>query len=69
MHTRRMTGGNPLYLVSVAAIVLGVVGIVKKNSKKGMAIVGLILGGSSILFGIIMDIIMIPFTYGLSFLA
>jgi len=35
---------NPLYLVSIAAIVLGAVGISKHDDSKGMAVTGLIIG-------------------------
>ncbi len=59
---------NPLYLVSIAAIILGIVAICKENESKGMAIAGLCLGGASILIGIIVDICLIPFTLGGSFL-
>ena len=59
---------NPMYLVSLAAIVLGIVGISQKNSSnKGMAITGLVLGSLAIVVSIIVDIILLPFTLGTSF--
>lgn len=58
---------NPLYLVSIAAVILGIVALCKKESK-GMAIAGLVLGGMSILVCFIVDLCLIPFTFGTSFL-
>ena len=58
---------NPLYLVSVAAVVLGIVGICKRNSSTGMAVVGLILGALSVIICIVIDILLIPVTFGASF--
>ena len=58
---------NPLYLVSVAAIILGAIGIIKNDESKGMAIAGLVLGIVSVVICVIMDIILIPFTLGTSF--
>lgn len=59
---------NPLYLVSLAAIVLGIVGMLGNKPKKGIATAGLILGIASIMFGVIVDIILLPLTFGTSFL-
>lgn len=60
---------NPMYAVSLAAVILGIVGIARagKDSPKTMAIIGLCLGGASMLVSVIIDIILIPFTWGLSF--
>lgn len=58
---------NPLYLVSIAAIVLGLIGMNKNDSSKNMAIAGLILGAVSIAFCLIVDLLMLPLTFGLGF--
>lgn len=58
---------NPFYLVSLAAIVLGIVGLTQKGSGKGMATAGLILGIAAILIWVVVDIILLPFTFGASF--
>ncbi len=49
---------NPLYLMPLAAIILGIIGIANGGSKKGMAIAGLVCG-----------IIAIPVQIGLDLLA
>lgn len=58
---------NTLYIVSLVAVVLGIVALAKHTSKKGFAITGLICGGVSLMSQFIVDIILIPFTFGLSF--
>ena len=58
---------NPLYLVSVAAIITGIIGATSNSPSKGMAIAGAVIGGASILICIIVDICLIPFTFGASF--
>ena len=59
---------NPLYLVSLAAVVLGIVGMTKKNCSTGMSVAGLVLGCLGALIWVVVDIITIPFTMGLGFL-
>ena len=56
---------DPLYLVSIAAVVLGVVGLSGAYEKRGMAIAGIILGGASIVVQIILDIIVTIFSGGI----
>ncbi len=46
---------NPLYLMPIAAIVLGIVGIVNGGSRKGLAIAGLICGLVAIPVQIFLD--------------
>jgi len=58
---------NPLYLVSIAAIVLGAVGISKHDDSKGMAVTGLIIGVVSIVTSFIIDLCLSIFTMGFSF--
>lgn len=58
---------NPLYLVSVAAIILGIVALVKKTESKAMSIVGLCLGGASILIGFCADLILTIASMGAGF--
>ena len=58
---------NPLYLVSAAAIIMGIVSLCMGNNSKGYAIAGMICGGCAVLFGIILDIILLPVTFGSSF--
>ncbi len=48
---------NPLYLMPLAAIILGIIGIVNGGSKKGMAIAGLICGIIAIPVQITLDLI------------
>lgn len=57
---------NPLYLVSLAAIILGIVGLTRASGK-GMAVAGIITGGVAVVCGILWDIIMLPITFGLGF--
>ncbi len=58
---------NPCYLVSIAAIVTGIIGIAGNKNPKDMAIAGLALGALSIIICIIVDVVMLPFTMGTSF--
>lgn len=59
---------NPMYLFSLGAVVLGIIALVIKNgSGKGMAIAGIICGGISLVFWLIMDTVLAIFTGGLSF--
>lgn len=58
---------NPFYLVSVAAIVLGIVGLALPNSPKGMSLAGLLTGIGSIVWQIILDTLLTIFTMGLGF--
>lgn len=59
---------NPLYLVCLAAIVLGIVGLCQAGKSKGFAIAGLILGIVGSVTQFILDLILSVFTFGLSFL-
>ncbi len=58
---------NPFYLVSLAAVILGIVGVCGSYSGKGMAIAGIILGVLAVLIWVVLDILLIPFTFGASF--
>ncbi len=58
---------NTLYIVSIVAIVLGIVALAKHTTKKGFAITGLICGSVALMYQFILDIILIPFTFGMSF--
>lgn len=58
---------NPMYLISITAIVLGIVGVSKHDSSKGMATAGIILGAVSIVTSFIMDLIVTIFSFGLGF--
>ena len=54
---------DPLYLVSVAAIILGIIGVCKKNApRRGMAIAGIILGGVSMACQMLVDTLLTIFT-------
>ena len=57
---------NPLYLPSLAAVILGIVGLTRPSGKV-MAIVGLILGAIALIGGLVWDIIMLPITFGVGF--
>lgn len=59
---------NPMYLVSVSAVITGIVGMTGNRDSKGLAITGLILGIVAFLFQVVVDIILSFFTFGLSFL-
>ena len=57
---------NPLYLVSAAAVILGIVALCV-NRSKGMAIAGIILGVVGAAIWVVVDIFLAVFTGGLSF--
>lgn len=59
---------NPCYLLSFAACITGGIALGKNTEGKGMAIAGIILGIASIVIQVIVDICLIPFTFGLTFL-
>lgn len=56
---------NPLYLCSLTALILGIIGACKKDSKKGCAITGIILGVVSVMWQIVFDFVLSIFTGGL----
>lgn len=58
---------NPCYLTCLAAIILGIVGISRKEPSKGMAIAGLILGIVAIALQILGDILITVFSFGMGF--
>lgn len=58
---------NPVYVVSIAAVVLGIIGLCMKGKKKGTATAGLILGFSSFIVQFILDLLLSVVTFGLSF--
>ncbi len=59
---------NPLYIVSIAAIVLGIIGLANAHiSPKTFAVIGLILGFVSWGVQFVADLILSIFTFGLSF--
>lgn len=47
---------NPLYLVSLAALILGIIGHVNMGTKKNYAMIGWILAIVSFVFSLIIDI-------------
>ena len=58
---------NPCYLPCLAAVILGIVGLCRKESLKGMAIAGIILGAVAVPAQIIADTIITILTAGLGF--
>ncbi len=58
---------NPLYLISIVAIITGFVGIAAKPSNKGSAVGGVILGFISLATQFVLDLVLSVFTFGLSF--
>ena len=59
---------NPFYLMNLAAVVLGIIGIATaKDRPKGMAIAGLILGISGVLVQIIGDLVITICSFGTGF--
>ena len=58
---------NPVYTVSLAAIILGIVALAKKNDSKAMSIIGIVLGAVSIAFGVVVDLLLTIFTAGAGF--
>lgn len=59
---------NPGYIPCLVAVIAGIVGISSKCSNKSSAVAGLILGIVFAIWQVILDIILLPFTFGLSFL-
>ena len=58
---------NPCYLVSLAAIVLGIIGLSLRCGGKGMALAGLLVGSGSIVIWVIIDTIATIVSGGLGF--
>lgn len=58
---------NSMYMVSLAAIITGIIGLMGDKGSKGMAIAGIVLGGVSALIGVVVDIITLPLTFGTGF--
>lgn len=58
---------NPLYLVSIAAAIIGVIGLVKGEKPTWMAVVGVVLGVIGPAVWLILDTILAPFTMFLSY--
>ena len=56
---------NPMYLVSLASIILGIIALCAKKEPKWMAIVGLITGGISIVVWPIIEIAASLLTMGM----
>ena len=56
---------SPLGLVSLAAIVLGIVGICLPGTSKGMSITGLVLGVASPIVHFVVDTILSTISFGL----
>ena len=49
---------NPFYLVSLAALILGIVGVCMKDAPKGMAITGIILGVLAVIIWLPIEILL-----------
>lgn len=62
-----LCGCNCCYIFPIAAIVLGIIGIVNNGSKKGLAIAGVICGALGIVIWPIIDTLLAPFTGFLSY--
>lgn len=60
---------NPLYLCSVAAIVLGIIGHVNNGSKKSLALAGWILGICSFAVQLFVDFVCVAATCGIGRIA
>ena len=58
---------NFTYFIALAAIVFGIIALAVSKDSKGMAITGIVLGGVAVLVGIVLDILLLPFTFGTSF--
>ena len=58
---------NPLYMLSIAAIITGIVGIVTGADKKGLGIAGLVIGFIAVAWGVLLDALLFPLTFGMSF--
>lgn len=48
---------NPFSICSILAIVFGIIGACKSNCKKGCAIAGIILGGVSLVWDLILTVL------------
>lgn len=59
---------NPFYLVSITAIVLGIIALNRQNESKGMALAGLITGGLAMIIWPAIEIVFSLFTGGLGLL-
>lgn len=55
---------NPVYLVSVAAIILGIIGLSKHLYPKGFALTGVIVGSITLLTCVV-DVILSIVTFGM----
>ena len=60
---------NPCYLPCLAAIVLGIVGISRKEPSKGMAIAGLILGIAALALQFLADLLITILSFGMGFVS
>ena len=58
---------NPMYLVSIAALVCGIIALVQHANPRGMALAGTICGGCALVLQFIVDCILSVFTFGASF--
>lgn len=60
---------NPLYLVSITGLVMGIVGINQKPIplNKSLGIWGIVLSSTALVIQLILDIILAAFTGGMSF--
>ena len=58
---------NPLYLVSIGALITGIIGLTGYRDSKILAVIGLILGIAAFLFQFVTDLLLSVFTMGLSF--
>ncbi len=56
---------DPLYVTSLAALIMGIIGVCDKTHKKGMAIAGIILAVVSGICQIMMDIFLTVFSAGI----
>ena len=48
---------NPMYMVSLAAVITGIVGLMGNKGSKGMAITGIVLGGVSLIIVVILEFV------------
>ncbi len=58
---------NPCYLPCLIAIILGIVGIARKEPMKGMAVAGLILGIVALVLQFTVDLIITILSFGMGF--
>ena len=56
---------NPLYILSILAIIFGAIGSGKNSSKKGSARVGIVLGIISLIIQFSLDLVITIFTFGM----